>query len=66
MLTPIKKYVDKAFYMMLPFYGVNSKSERLKLIKSGAVHNLVKLIQTCNWKSLADKMEDFDRKIGKS
>jgi Fe-S-cluster containining protein len=59
-LSPIKKYVDKAFFIMLPFYGVESESERLKIIESGAVHNMVKLIQNCNWKSLADKMDEFD------
>jgi hypothetical protein len=42
---------------------VEKESERWKIIERGAVHQMVKLIQTCNWKSLADKMEDFDRKI---
>jgi Fe-S-cluster containining protein len=61
-LTPIKKYTDQAFFIMLPFYGVEKESERWKIIERGAVHQMVKLIQTCNWKSLAGKMEDFDRK----
>jgi len=60
-LPPIKKYVDKSFFVMLPFYGVNDESERWRVIESGSVHKLVKLMQTCNWKSLAEKMEDFDR-----
>ena len=62
-LTPLKKYTDQAFFIMLPFYGVEKESERWKIIERGAVHQMVKLIQTCNWKSLAGKMEDFDRKI---
>lgn len=61
-LPPIKKYVDQAFFIMLPFYGVKDESERLKVIQSRAVHKLVKLMQTCNWKSLADRMDDFDSK----
>jgi Fe-S-cluster containining protein len=62
-LTPIKKYTDYAFFTMLPFYGVEKEPDRWKIIESGAVHQMVKLIQTCNWKSLTGKMDDFDRKI---
>jgi len=62
LLPPIKKFVDQAFFIMLPFYGIKDESERLKIIQSGAVHQLVKLMQTCNWKSLADRMDDFDSK----
>ena len=61
-LPPIKKYVDQAFFIMLPFYGVKDEAERLKVIQSRAVHQLVKLMQTCNWKSLADRMDVFDSK----
>ena len=60
-LPPVKRYVDQAFFIMLPFYGVKDESERRRIIQSGAVHKLVKLIQTCNWKSLSDRMDEFDR-----
>ncbi len=60
-LSPIKKYTDRAFFIMLPFYGVQDERERWRIIESGAVHQVVKVMQTCNWKSLADKMEEFDR-----
>jgi len=60
-LIPIKKYVDHAFFIMLPFYGVINESERWKIIESGAVHQIVKLMQTSNWKSLAEKMEEFEK-----
>ena len=60
-LTPIKKYVDRAFFIMLPFYGVEKESERWKIIESGAVHQVVKLLQTCNWKTLAEKMGEFEK-----
>jgi Fe-S-cluster containining protein len=59
-LSPIKKYADRAFFIMLPFYGVEDEKERWKIIESGTVHQVVKLMQTCNWKSLADKMEEYD------
>jgi len=64
-LTPIKKYTDRAFFIMLPFYGVKSESERWKIIEKGAVHQVVKLMQTCNWNSLAEKMEEFERRTPK-
>jgi Fe-S-cluster containining protein len=60
-LPPVKQYVDRAFFIMLPFYGVNDKLERRKVIQSGSMHKIVKLIQTCNWKTLADRMEEFDK-----
>jgi uncharacterized protein len=60
-LTPLKKYVDRAFFLMLPFYGVEDENKRWKIIESGGVHQVVKLLQTCNWKSLADKMEEYER-----
>lgn len=63
-LSPIKKYTDRAFFIMLSFYGVENETERWKIIESGAVHQVVKLMQTCNWKSLADKMEEFDTVVG--
>ncbi len=61
-LTPIKRYTDRAFFLMLPFYGIADEKERWKLIETGAVHQVVKLMQTCNWKSLAGKMEEFERR----
>ena len=60
-LPSVKNYVDHAFFIMLPFYGVNDESERWKAIENKSVHMLVKLIQTCDWSSLANKMDDFDR-----
>lgn len=50
---------------MLPFYGIKDEFERLKVIQSGTVHKLVKLMQTCNWKSLADRIDDFDSRYPK-
>jgi Fe-S-cluster containining protein len=61
-LPPVKKYVDNAFFIMLPFYGLKDESEGRKVIQSGAMHKLVKLMQTCNWESLSNKMDEFDRR----
>ncbi len=64
-LSPIKEYVDQAFFIMLPFYGMKDEYERMDAIEKGAMHKMVTLIQTCNWNKLADKMWDFDKKIKK-
>ncbi|HMK50431.1 MAG TPA: YkgJ family cysteine cluster protein [Thermodesulfovibrionales bacterium] len=61
-MVPIRKYVDRAFFIELPFYGVNDEAERWKMIETGYVHNVVRLLQNCNWKSLAEKMEEFEGK----
>ena len=61
-LPPVKKCVDQAFFIMLPFYGVVKESERIKVVESGAMHRLVRLMHDCRWKSLSERMLDFDEK----
>ncbi len=60
-LMPIKEYLDDAIFIMLPFYGVTDESDRREIIKSSAINKFVRVIQSCNWKSLADKMDEFDK-----
>ena len=62
-LTPIRQFTDRAFFTMLPFYGVEDELERRKIVEKGAFHQVVKLMQTCNWKSLAEKMEEFEKSV---
>lgn len=59
-LTPIKKYTEEAFYIMLPFYGVKNKAERRKIVKKGLIHAVAQDMQALNWGSLAAKMTEFD------
>jgi Fe-S-cluster containining protein len=59
-LDPVKKYVDQAFFIMLPLYGVEKESERIKIVEAGAFHKMAKELHAFNWKSLAGKMYDFD------
>jgi len=59
-LPPVKKYVDQAFFIMLPFHGVEKESDRVKAVESGAMHKTVIVLQGCNWKLLAERMEHFD------
>ncbi|WP_198266478.1 YkgJ family cysteine cluster protein [sulfur-oxidizing endosymbiont of Gigantopelta aegis] len=60
-LTPIKKYSDDAFDIMLPFYGVKNKTERRKMIKAGGQHQMAKVMRELNWSTLADKMDIFEK-----
>ena len=61
-LTPIKRYMDDAFDAMLPFYGVNKKAERRRVIKAGTMHSMARVMQDFDWRTLADKMEAFDER----
>jgi Fe-S-cluster containining protein len=61
-LSPVKKHVDQAFFVMLPFYGIDKESERIRIIETGAFHKMVKELHYCNWKSLARKMRELDEK----
>jgi hypothetical protein len=66
-MTPLKKYTDQAFDVMLPFYGIEKKSERRKAISEGTIHGIARVLKDCNWTSLAEKMENFDsRKVDNS
>lgn len=60
-LNPIKKYTDAAFDKTLPFYGVTNKAERKKIIKEGSINKTIRTLQSCNWQSLVQKMEEFER-----
>lgn len=59
-MDPVKKYVDQAFFIMLPFYGVEKETERIRIIEAGAFHRMVKELHACSWKSLSEKMAGFD------
>jgi Fe-S-cluster containining protein len=59
-LTPLRDYADAAFDVMLPFYGVQTSAERKRLIESGRVHQLVKVLQDYDWPKLAGRMLAFD------
>jgi len=60
-LNPIKRFSDAAFDKTLPFYGINNKAKRKKVIKEGSIHKTVRTLQSCNWQSLVQKMEEFER-----
>lgn len=61
-LPLVRNHVDQAFFIMFPFYGVEKESERTKLVEEGAMHRMVRVLQGFNWRSLAEKMKDYDAK----
>ena len=61
-MDPVKKHVDQAFFIMLPYHGIEKESDRIKFIEAGEMHNMVRELHGCNWKALAEKMGEFDKK----
>jgi len=59
-MIPIPHYIDKAFDIMLPFYGIKRKGERKKAIKDGMLHSVAKAMRDCNWQTLPQKMTAFE------
>ncbi len=60
-MDPVKKHIDQAFYVMLPYYKVESESERIRIIETGSFHRMAQELQSCNWNELAEKMNRADR-----
>ncbi len=59
-LTPLRRYMDAAFDAMLPFYGVTKKADRRKVLRTGAMHKMARVMGDLEWTSLADKMNARD------
>lgn len=61
-LTPLQDFIDRAFYVMLPFYGITRESERIQAVRNKVLNTRVLNLQECDWKALAKKMEDDNLK----
>jgi Fe-S-cluster containining protein len=61
-LTPLEEFNNQAFFIMLPFYGITKDEDRIAAIKNRVIHTRVQNLQSCDWKNLAQKMEDRDRR----
>ena len=61
-MTPIKQFIDEAFDVMLPFYGIKHKADSRKAIKQGALHATVKVMRDCHWQTLPGKMTAYKKK----
>jgi len=59
-LTPIRKYTEQAFLATMPFYGIQSKAERKRIVKKGLMHTMAKDMHQLSWDALATKMTEYD------
>ncbi len=59
-MNPVKKHVDQAFFIMLPYHGIEKASDRIKFIEANEMHKMVRELHGCNWKALAERMESRD------
>jgi Fe-S-cluster containining protein len=55
-MTPIKRYTDEVFDVMLPYYGIKDKDERRRIIRDGGQHVMAKVLQEYDWSKLAVRM----------
>ncbi len=61
-LTPIREYTDRAFFIMMPFYGIQDEAQREKALKEGAfvLHAQAMNMKKHNWAELLKLMEQRD------
>ncbi len=59
-LIPIENYTNQAFSIMLPFYGITDEIAKARAIKNRLIHTQARILQECNWKELAIRMDNFD------
>jgi Fe-S-cluster containining protein len=55
-LTPLRRYADEAYDLMLPFYGIKDRKERRAAVKTGRIHALARVLQGLDWGRLAQRM----------
>lgn len=59
-LTPLSRYIDKAFSIMLPFYGLTDKREIAVASGTRLMHSMARPLQLCQWQELPVRMDEFD------
>jgi len=59
-LTPLKEYVEKAFVVMMPFYGITKEADKLRAARQGLLHSQATNLKSYNWRALRKRMDDFD------
>ncbi len=55
-MQPLKSYQEQALAELLRFHQVRSKGERRKMVESGQIHALAKVLQELDWNKLAQRM----------
>jgi len=62
-LTPIREYTERAFSVMLPFYGIPGHADKNRAV-THIIQTQVLNLKSFDWKSLVGIMDNFD--AGKS
>jgi len=57
-LTPLEDFADRAFSIMLPFYGIFTEEDKKSAIKNRIIHARVKNLKTTDWKALAQRIAE--------
>lgn len=57
-LTPLADFADRAFYIMLPFYGIATEEDKEAAIKNRIIHARVKNLKTTDWRPLAQRIAE--------
>lgn len=57
-LTPLEEFAEKAFSIMLPFYGIITEEDKKAAIKNRIIHARVKNLKTTDWKPLAQRIAE--------
>ncbi len=55
------KITERAWMIMLPFYGYVKDDVKREVIRQALMHGHAQVLQTLNWKELAERMDDYDR-----
>ncbi|MBF0517696.1 MAG: YkgJ family cysteine cluster protein [Nitrospirae bacterium] len=61
-LTPMREFTDKAFYTVLPFYGITAEEQKKRAIDSKIIHTQAKNLKSLKWLALLKAMDDFDNR----
>jgi Fe-S-cluster containining protein len=56
-LDPVEEFTHRAFFIMLPFYGVTDEAMRRHVIKNGLIHAQAANLKSFDWKRLAGIMD---------
>ena len=59
-LTPIREYTDRAFLVMLPFYGIHDEARKEKAVRDGLLHTQAINLRSMDWTRLLKVMEGFE------
>jgi hypothetical protein len=56
-MEPIRRHMERAFDLMLPFHGMTHKAQRRQAVKKGGLHTMARVLQELEWHKLAERME---------